>query len=85
MWVYPNPNNGFFQVRYYNQNNEEATVMVFNANGQLMYQRALTTRLAYSSIVVDLTNRSYSAGMYVVKVVSRTGRELAAKRIIINR
>ncbi len=85
MWVYPNPSNGFFQVRYYNQINEEATVMVFNATGQLMYQRALTTRLAYSAIVVDMTNRSYTSGVYIVKVVSRTGRELAAKRVVIYR
>jgi len=83
LWVYPNPNKGFFEARYYNQTGEPATIMVFNASGQLVYQRAFTTRLAYSSIVVDLTAKSYTAGVYIVKVVNNSGRELAAKKVVV--
>ncbi|MBL7748097.1 MAG: T9SS type A sorting domain-containing protein, partial [Chitinophagaceae bacterium] len=83
LWVYPNPNKGFFEARYYNQTGEPATIMVFNAAGQLIYQRAFTTRLTYSSIVVDLTTRSYTAGVYIVKVVNSSGRELAAKKVVV--
>lgn len=83
MWVYPNPNRGFFQVRYYNQTNEPATVMVFNAAGQLVYQRALVTRLAYSAIVIDFSGKANAAGIYIVKVVGSNGKELAAKRVVV--
>jgi hypothetical protein len=83
MWVYPNPNRGSFQVRYYNQTNEPATVMVFNAAGQLVYQRALVTRLAYSAIVIDFSGKANAAGIYIVKVVGSNGKELAAKRVVV--
>lgn len=83
LWVYPNPNRGFFEARYYNQTGEPATIMVFNAAGQLIYQRAFTTRLAYSSIVIDFTAKSYTAGVYILKVVNNSGRELAAKKVVV--
>jgi hypothetical protein len=84
VWVYPNPNNGQFNVRFYNLNNERATINVFNSLGQLMLQRAITTGTAYSNTVIDL-GPSAAAGVYLVKVVASDGRELAAKRIIVYR
>ena len=43
MWVYPNPNFGQFNVRFYNANPEQATVNVYNAKGQRVYSRSVTT------------------------------------------
>jgi hypothetical protein len=83
LWAYPSPNNGQFQVRFYNQLNEPATVRIFDATGQIVKEKALTTGLAYSRIDVDLGPNA--TGMYVIKVFGAGGKELAAKRISVLR
>ena len=83
IWVYPSPNNGRFQVRYYNNFGEPVTVRVFNSAGQLVYSRELVTTDAYSRIDVDLGNQSQ--GVYIVKVYDTKSRELAAKKILVYR
>jgi HYR domain/PKD-like domain/Secretion system C-terminal sorting domain len=81
LWVYPNPNKGQFQARFYNQTGEVATARVFNAAGQLVYQKAITTGIAYSQLSIDLTG--HAPGMYVVKIIGSSGRELAAKQLLV--
>ena len=83
IWVYPSPNNGRFQVRYYNSFGEPVTVRVFNSAGQLLYSRLSVTADAYSRIDVDLGNPP--AGVYIVKVYDTKSRELAAKKIVVYR
>jgi hypothetical protein len=81
LWVYPVPNTGTFNVRFYNQTGEAATLKVYNAMGQVIYQQALTLGITYSNTVVNLGN--VPAGVYVVKVVNSSNLELAAKRIVV--
>lgn len=83
MWVYPNPNNGVFQVRYYNEVAEPVNVLVYNAAGQLVYNKRTVTSDRYSRLDVDLGINTQ--GIYVVKIVTTSGKELAAKRIIVYR
>jgi hypothetical protein len=82
LWVYPNPNTGTFNVRFYNQSGETATLKVFNGLGQVVYTQSLPLGVAYSNITVNLGN--VPAGVYVVKIMNGTGGELAAKRIVVN-
>jgi Secretion system C-terminal sorting domain len=81
LWVYPNPNTGQFNVRFFNQTGESATVKVYDAVGQVVYQQSLTLGVAYSNITINLGN--VPAGVYVVKIVNGTGAELAARRIVV--
>ncbi|HQW44935.1 MAG TPA: T9SS type A sorting domain-containing protein, partial [Chitinophagaceae bacterium] len=82
IWVYPNPNFGQFQVRFYNLVNEPATVNVFNAAGQKVYQRSLITGITtYTQIDIDLGLKAN--GMYIVQIVNGSGKQLAAKQIIV--
>jgi hypothetical protein len=83
MWVYPNPNQGEFQVRFYNNFGEPVNVLVYNAAGQLVYNKLSVAGNAYSRIDVKLGNNSQ--GIYVVKIIGRSGREFAAKRIVVYR
>ena len=83
IWVYPSPNDGRFQVRYYNSIGEPVSVRVFNSAGQLVYSRELVTGNNYSRIDVDLGNQSQ--GVYFVKVYDTKSRELAAKKIVVYR
>jgi Secretion system C-terminal sorting domain len=84
IWIYPNPNSGQFNVRYYNQSGEGVTIKVFNALGQLVYQKATATGTPYSltSVILPATAPN---GVYEVKVLGASGKELAAKKIIVQR
>jgi hypothetical protein len=82
LWVFPNPNKGQFQVRFFNQLNEPATIVVYNALGRMVVQKTITTGLAYSRADVDLGINA--PGIYIVKVIGAGGRVLAARRIIVN-
>jgi hypothetical protein len=82
LWVYPNPNHGHFEIRFYTQSNQPVTVKIYNILGHLVYQHALTLSGGpYSTIDVNLGN--IAAGIYIVKVVNNSGQELAARAIII--
>ena len=81
LWVYPNPNSGQFNVRFFNQTGETATLKVFNSAGQVVYQQSLALGVAYSNIPVNLGN--VAAGFYVVKIMNGNGAELAAKLIVV--
>jgi hypothetical protein len=81
LWVYPVPNTGVFNVRFFNQTGETATLKVFNALGQQVYSQALVLGIAYSNIQVNIPG--VPAGVYLVKVVNSSNLELAAKRVVI--
>ncbi len=83
IWVYPNPNNGVFQVRYYNSFGEPVRVMIFNALGQAVYTSSPLLTEPYSQINIDLGNNRQ--GVYIVKLISITGKDLAGKKVVIYR
>ncbi len=82
LYVYPNPNSGIFDVRFFNQSNEAMTVRVFSSSGQMIFEKGFTTTLPWSSVGVDLGTRN-SAGIYIVEVVNSSGQRMGAKRIIV--
>ena len=82
LYVYPNPNTGTFQVRFFNQSNEQVTVNVFGPTGQLVYRRAFPTTLAYSQMDVVLPSM-HAAGVYIVKIINASGVVIATKSIIV--
>ncbi|MBS1760495.1 MAG: M36 family metallopeptidase, partial [Bacteroidetes bacterium] len=73
LYIYPNPNNGQFHIRFYNMANETATIKIYAYNGALVYNKPFTTTLPYSDMSVDLGGR-VANGIYVVEVRSSTGR-----------
>jgi hypothetical protein len=80
LYVYPNPNNGQFQVRFYNEPNEKATVNIYDEKGTNVYSRSFTTTVAYTSLNIDISNMP--AGKYLVEVVNSVGRRVGAKWVI---
>ncbi len=81
LWVYPNPNTGQFNVRFYNQSGEPATVKVFNGQGQEVYAQSVVLGLAYTNIQINMSNQA--AGWYLVRVMNGSGAEMGSKRIFI--
>ena len=84
MFVYPVPNNGNFTVQFYNQANEQVTLIVINALGQKIYERKFTTTTPYSTINVNLSN-SISDGTYIVQVINTAGQKMGERKIIVGR
>lgn len=84
MWVYPNPNNGQFQVRYYNGANEQVNLQVFDAKGTLVYHKLYTTSLPYTGMQVDL-GPVYIPGTYLVEIRNALNKQVAVKRVTVLR
>ena len=81
-WVYPNPNFGQFQVRFFNLNPETATVNVYNSSGMRVFQKTMLTTLPYSTIDINLAPTAAS-GSYVVELVNGSGKRVGAKMIVV--
>jgi hypothetical protein len=84
LWIYPVPNNGTFQVRYFNQVGEQATIRIFDAKGAKVYERSAVTNTAYTRIDVELSSAT-ADGVYVVELVNAAGKRVGAKKIIVRR
>ncbi|MEO5947352.1 MAG: T9SS type A sorting domain-containing protein, partial [Chitinophagaceae bacterium] len=86
LYVYPVPNQGVFNVRFYNQSNEQVTVRVFDAKGAEVYSRKVLTTIPYTTINVDMsTNKPLANGTYIVDIRGADGRLMGSKKIIVNK
>ncbi|MBS1760496.1 MAG: T9SS type A sorting domain-containing protein, partial [Bacteroidetes bacterium] len=83
LYIYPNPNDGRFHVRFYNTANDQATVRIFAANGALVFTKVFTTSLPYSDLSIDLGGR-VAAGIYIVEVRDSKGSLIGAKQVQIH-
>ncbi|RYZ24406.1 MAG: T9SS type A sorting domain-containing protein, partial [Chitinophagaceae bacterium] len=83
LFIYPNPNNGTFQVRYYNAPGQSKSRMlvVYDAKGALIYARNYSVTGMYERMDVSLPGAS--RGMYVVALLDESGRRLAVTKISI--
>ncbi len=81
LWIYPNPNDGHFHVRFYNHPNEEMTVRIFDTKGALVYQRkVITGTTPYFDIDIDISGDRFTASEnYVVNVMGSDGRLIGSK------
>lgn len=71
LWIYPNPNNGVFQVRLYyaGPSIERRTVTIFKANGQKVSSKEFVLdNLAGPYYQMNFDLGRLAAGTYVVKV-----------------
>ncbi len=75
--VYPNPNNGLFNITLSSDNSTEMTVQIFNILGELVK----TIENAQLTTSVDLSE--CATGVYVIKVVA--GNQIATKKISITK
>lgn len=81
LYVYPNPNRGQFQVRFFNLANEDVTVQIFDAKGALILKKAVVSSgITYSRIDIDMSSKP--TGTYVCEVVNSAGKIVGAKKFI---
>ena len=86
LFVYPNPSNGQFQLRYQPNrpgytSNTVVILSVYNSSGVRLFTRNYTSSEAYTRIDVDM--RNYGKGVFFLTLHNRNGTLLADKKILI--
>ena len=76
--VYPNPNNGNFNIQLNGYENGKAQVQIMNVVGQIMYDATIS--IDANASVHDLS-LNLAAGTYIVKVIN--GSEIVTNTIIV--
>ncbi len=86
VFIYPNPNNGQFQVRYYSIINNSGLprgINVYDARGKRVLTSSYAVNAPYQRMDVDL--RNHGTGVYWIEVVDVNGNRLAIGRVEILR
>ncbi|MEP6675969.1 MAG: T9SS type A sorting domain-containing protein [Ferruginibacter sp.] len=83
LFVYPNPNSGTFQVRYYSLpgNALVRNVFIYDDKGSRIYAQAFSIGRPYGSISVDLTR--YRSGTYWVELADANGKRLKFAKVVV--
>jgi hypothetical protein len=81
LFIYPSPNDGRFTVAYYNNGgaSTKRTIAIFDALGQLVYNRKFDITGAYTLIPIDL--RTHNTGIDIVVVGDANGKKLAEGKV----
>lgn len=81
VFIYPNPNNGRFQVRYYSIVNNSSLprgINVYDARGKRVLTNSYSIGTPYQRMDVDLSN--HGSGVYWIEVVDVNGDRIAMGR-----
>jgi subtilisin-like proprotein convertase family protein len=81
VFIYPNPNTGQFQVRYYsivNNTNLPRGINIYDARGKRVSTLKYSISAPYARMDVDM--RNYGTGVYWIEVVDVVGNRLAMGR-----
>jgi subtilisin-like proprotein convertase family protein len=82
LWVYPNPNDGRFKIRYYTaaaQYGILRNAVIYDRRGQLIQIKPVVITGAYTSMDIDI--RNYPKGLYYVKITDQWGKQYAVAEV----
>src|SRR5688572_13586677 len=81
-FIYPKPNNGKFQVRYYIKPGVTTTnsIEVYDSKGALVKLQASSVKQAYDRMDVDMSERK---GVFWVLLKDADGKEIASGKVIL--
>ena len=83
LFIFPSPNNGSFEVRYYSSVATKFKLSIFDARGSLVYRREYTINSAYERMAVDM--KTANAGVYQVVLTDAQGKRIANGQVVISR
>ena len=84
LFIYPSPNTGQFQVRYYNLAGNSVnprTLTIYDSKGARVYSRTYSITLPYSRMDVNMSN--LSKGIYRVELGDANGKRIKTGSVII--
>lgn len=84
LFIYPNANNGKFNVRLFSDINmsnglNPRTLNVYDAKGSRVYSKVFSVFGAYTNMPVDISN--LGSGIYIVEVLTNNGERLKTGRV----
>lgn len=81
LFIYPNPNSGKFQVRYYNKGGStvERKMVIYDSKGAQVFMKEYTVSGPYGRMDVDL--KKASAGIYVVELLDKSNNRLSSGKV----
>jgi len=81
LFIFPSPNDGQFQVAYYNEtgSNVQRHLSVVNSNGQKVFDKIFPVNGLYTLLNIDL--RHAATGIYFVTVYNAEGKKLATGKV----
>jgi subtilisin-like proprotein convertase family protein len=83
VFIYPNPNDGMFQVRYYSNLNNRTPrgLQVYDAKGNRVFVQNYPNVAAFQRMDVDI--RKYGKGIYWVEIIDNKGERVAVGRAVV--
>jgi hypothetical protein len=82
LFVYPNPNQGQFQVRYFTSSPGVAlNLSIYDSKGARVFQSRTLSTLPYTSIQVDLGSRP--AGTYMIDLRDANNNPLGSRKVMV--
>jgi hypothetical protein len=81
LFIFPNPNNGLFNVSYYNgtSNLNGRTLSIYDSKAAKVFTQIYNNTVPYSNMKVDM--RGYAKGTYFVVLRDASGKELATGKV----
>jgi subtilisin-like proprotein convertase family protein len=86
LFIYPSPNSGQFQVRYYSapgNNPLPRYLNIYDSKGSRVYSRVYPINAPYARMDVDLS--SFNGGIYQVELSDRNGARLKVGRVLVQK
>jgi subtilisin-like proprotein convertase family protein len=81
LFIYPSPNSGRFEVRYYNGGKAASVVNVYDEKGSLVLSKPFGANTAYQAMNVDITG--FGKGIYRVDVLSSNGSRINTGSVLV--
>ncbi|MBK8929290.1 MAG: M36 family metallopeptidase [Chitinophagaceae bacterium] len=82
LFIYPNPSNGIFQVRYFKDPSSAAEtriLKIFDSKGAKVFLQQFSITEPYQKMLVDISR--YSSGVYLVELIGKDGKRLAVGKV----
>jgi hypothetical protein len=81
LFVYPNPNKGDFQIRFYTTNAAAYSISIYDAKGSMVFQKSYSLSVPYQQMDADI--QKHGSGVYQVVLHDKSGKKLAAKQVVV--
>ncbi len=83
LFIFPTPNNGSFNVSYYNSSisNTKKTVTIYDTKGTLVYKKEFPTSGFYTLLPINL--QAASRGNYFVVIFNAEGKKLVERKVFV--
>lgn len=81
LFVFPNPNNGRFDVMYYTATSDNYQLRIFDSKGAAVFSKSYPVTLGYQRMAVEMSNAA--AGTYMLGLFDKAGKRMASGMVVI--